>query len=116
MSVYFSHIEVSMRATIRFPCSSGIFNEEQPIYEMISHHHSERVRQPGPADPAAVPVLADRRGPGHRHRRLPLRPLARAIEAQRAGEPRLYVGVVLHPLRRRLLRHQRPRGGAPTTA
>jgi uncharacterized membrane protein len=48
-------------------------------------------------------------GSGFRHRGVPLRPCWRPAQAARAGEPGLYVGVVLFPQRRRLLRHQRPR-------
>ena len=48
-------------------------------------------------------------GSGLRQRGLPLRSFARSAQAHRAGQPRLYVGVVLYAQRHRLLRHQRPR-------
>ena len=43
-------------------------------------------------------------------RGLPLRSLRRPAQADGAGQPGLYVRVVLHPQRSRLLRHQRPLG------
>ena len=44
---------------------------------------------------------------------LPLRPLDRPAQAHRAGQPRLYLGLILYPPRRRLLRDQRPRRRPP---
>ena len=44
---------------------------------------------------------------------MPLRPRRRPAQAARAGEPGLYVGVVLFAQRHRVLRDQRPRRGPP---
>ncbi len=47
-------------------------------------------------------------GSGVRARDLPLRSVGRADQAHGSRQPGLHLGVVLHPQRSRLLRHQRP--------
>ena len=42
--------------------------------------------------------------------------VAGPAQAHRAGQPRLYVGVILHAQRHRLLRHQRPRRRPPRSS